>query len=417
ALRITCVPVQDERGQVREVLGITHDSTRRQRAENALRRSEAIHRAIAQNVPRGLIFVVDPQLRYLVAEGPLAEQLGLALTAVVGRAPAEVIQEPLRSHVEDCFRRALAGESSSFERPFGGRLLWTQYVPLRDDAGQVVAAMSLILDVTEQHENEQALRESEERYRRLAAELEQRVAERTAELQAANEELDGFAYAVSHDLRAPLRAMSGFSQALEEDYGERLDGEAKVFLEQISLASRRMGALIDGLLVLSRSTRGELQRDPVDLSALAARIREELTRGEPGREMVWEIEPGLTCRGDERMLEAVLRNLLGNAWKYTGATARPEIRFAQERRDGVLGWIVADNGAGFSMDHAVKLFQPFQRLHRQDEFAGIGIGLATVQRIVHRHGGQITATAAPGEGATFWFTVPEPPDSEGNADE
>ena len=241
---------------------------------------------------------------------------------------------------------------------------------------------------------------------RLNADLERRVEERTAELKAANQELESFAYAVSHDLRAPLRAMHGFSQALVEDYGERLEGDAREFLEQITIASRKMGELIDGLLTLSRSTRGELRHDWVDLAALSERLLAELSAAEPTRQVAWHIEPTLAARGDACMIEVVMRNLLGNAWKYTTHVNEPTVRvFAkQEGRD--YFFCVADNGAGFDMTHAARLFQPFQRLHRQDEFPGIGIGLATVQRIIHRHGGLIKGTAAPGQGATFCFSLP-----------
>ncbi|HEX9077949.1 MAG TPA: ATP-binding protein [Desulfuromonadaceae bacterium] len=229
--------------------------------------------------------------------------------------------------------------------------------------------------------------------------------ERSLQLKAANEELDSFAYAVSHDLRAPLRAMNGFSQALIEDYGEALAGEARQYLEQIILASRSMGSLIDGLLTLSRSTRGDLNCVPVDLSAMVSRIRTDLERAEPERRVEWEVAAGMRAGGDSRMLEVVLRNLLGNAWKYTAGTPAPHIRVYAEERDGSRCFCVADNGAGFDMRHAARLFKPFQRLHRQDEFPGIGIGLATVQRIIHRHGGEICAEAEPGKGALFRFSL------------
>jgi signal transduction histidine kinase len=243
-----------------------------------------------------------------------------------------------------------------------------------------------------------ALKESEER-------LERGVRERTAELEAANGELDAFAHAVSHDLRAPLRALSGFSGALREDYGSGLPEGAREFLEQITKASANMGELIEGLLRLSRGTRGQLRREEVDISAIAEHILADLRKVPPGRDVAWNVQPGLTARGDPRLIEVVLTNLLDNAWKYTTGTPAPHIRVTGETAGGVSTLSVSDNGAGFDMRHSARLFQPFQRLHRRDEFPGIGIGLATVQRIVHRHGGTISASGSPGNGATFTFSL------------
>ncbi|OGU14061.1 MAG: hypothetical protein A2076_12035 [Geobacteraceae bacterium GWC2_53_11] len=236
--------------------------------------------------------------------------------------------------------------------------------------------------------------------------LNQELSHTVAQLQGANQELEAFAYSVSHDLRAPLRAMGGFSVALIEDFGDTLEAEARDYLNEIVLGSRHMGQLIDGLLTLSRSTRGELRHDRVDLSAMADRIRVELGKAEPQRRVTWRIEAGLSGGGDARMIEVIMRNLLENAWKYTAAVAEPLIRVYSELEKGERYYCVADNGAGFDMAHAEKLFQPFQRLHRQDEFPGIGIGLATAQRIVHRHGGTIHATGTPHKGALFSFSLP-----------
>ncbi|MGE5470830.1 MAG: ATP-binding protein [Bacteroidota bacterium] len=284
-------------------------------------------------------------------------------------------------------------------RPDGEpRWITARGMATRDASGQVIKLHGTVQDIT-------GRKQAENEIRRLNQDLERRVAERTAELLAANRELDSFAYAVSHDLRAPLRAMSGFSQALVEDCGDQLSDEARTYLEQIGLASHKMGELIDGILALSRSTRGELHHDRLDISALASGLLDELARSEPERKVAWQVEPALQVTGDARMIEAVLGNLLGNAWKYTGRTAAPFIRVSAAELDGRPAICVADNGAGFDMAHAGQLFEPFRRLHRQDEFPGIGIGLATVLRIIRRHGGEIRAEGSPGAGATFCFTL------------
>lgn len=260
------------------------------------------------------------------------------------------------------------------------------------------------------HTDIDALKSAEATLREMNATLEARVSERTAELSAANRELETFAYAVSHDLRAPLRALSGYSQALQDDFGDTLPAQAGVYLDRIHQSAARMGQLIEGILALSRSSRGELRHDRVDLSALARQRLAQLAE-ESGRRVRVSVEEGLVVGGDERMLASVMTNLLDNAWKYTGATADPQIRVHVGEVNGLRGICVSDNGAGFDMAQADRLFHPFQRLHRDDQFPGIGIGLATVQRIVHRHGGELAAVAAPGEGATFCIALPQLPAS------
>ena len=241
---------------------------------------------------------------------------------------------------------------------------------------------------------------------------EREIAERTTQLEAANAELDAFAYSVSHDLRAPLRAMGGFTRALEEDYGARLDGEALDYLVRIGAASRRMGQMIDDILALSRISRGEMNLARVDLSELAETILTELGEREPGREVSVVVGPAITARGDKRLLSIVLRNLLDNAWKFTGNSAHAAVEFNTLVRDGERVFFVRDNGAGFDMAYVEKLFGIFQRLHARNEFEGTGIGLATVARLIHRHGGRVWAEAVEGKGATFYFTL-EPEQSRG----
>lgn len=239
-----------------------------------------------------------------------------------------------------------------------------------------------------------------------AEEGERQLRERTAELDATNKELEAFSYSVSHDLRAPLRSIDGFSQALLEDYADRLDDEGRDNLNRVRAATQRMGRLIDDMLKLSRLGRHHMTVETVDLSALARSIAEDLTAEDPGRNVVFDIAPSLEARGDKQLLAAVLENLFGNAWKFTGRHATARIAFGVVEKDGSPAFFVKDDGAGFDMAHVGNLFTPFQRLHGMAEFPGNGIGLATVRRIVQRHGGRVWAEGAAEKGATFYFTLP-----------
>ena len=230
-----------------------------------------------------------------------------------------------------------------------------------------------------------------------------------AELQTVNRELESFSYSVSHDLRSPLRAIDGFSQVVLEDNAGQINAEGRNYLERIRAASQRMGHLIDDLLQLSRHTRSEMHRTQVDLSALAHAQADALLKEEPGRCVEFVIAPDLVADADASLLQVVLENLLGNAWKFTGKQAAPKIEFGCTTRDGAPAYFVRDNGAGFDTAYAHKLFGAFQRLHTTDDFPGTGIGLASVQRIIHRHGGRVWAEGEAGHGATFYFTLPTEP--------
>jgi light-regulated signal transduction histidine kinase (bacteriophytochrome) len=247
--------------------------------------------------------------------------------------------------------------------------------------------------------------DANETLQRLNTELERRIQDRTRALAHANAELEAFAYAVSHDLRAPLRAMDGFSKALLDDYGEQLDENGHHYLERVRAGAVRMGNLIDGILQLSRLSRRPFERVPIDISALASEVLADLRSAEPDREVEVEVEDGLHAETDLGLVRSVLQNLLSNAYKFTSKTESPRIRFGAVEQDGVPVYFVADNGAGFDMAHADKLFHPFHRLHRESEFPGDGVGLATVARAIHRHGGVIWAHGAVNEGATFHFSL------------
>jgi len=250
-----------------------------------------------------------------------------------------------------------------------------------------------------------ALRESEQRIRQLNAELEQRVVKRTTELWAANEELEALAYSVAHELRSPLRSINGFSLALLEEYGDGMDARFKDYFGRMRAASQRVAQLIDDILRLSRITRCEVYREMVDLSALVREIAAKLQLRQPERQVEFVITEEVVAEGDVWLLRIVLENLIGNAWKFTARHLCARIEFGVTQRDGEVTYFVRDDGAGFDMAYVGKLFGIFQRLHAMTEFEGTGAGLATVQRIIHRHGGRVWAEGAVEQGATFYFTL------------
>lgn len=295
------------------------------------------------------------------------------------------------------------------ELVINGKRRIIQYIkcPLQDDASGETYILGIHQDVTEDRDNVQAIVD-------LNTNLEAKVLKHTGQLEQLNQELESFAYSVSHDLRAPLRAMTDFSVALRDDYGDKMDATAKAYITHIDRATQGMAELIDAILTLSRSTRGELDHKDIDLSKLAQDVAADLRRTDEKRKIKITIASGLYAKGDRRLLRNVLENLMGNAWKYTSKTLNPRMKIGFEEltppgdtQEPVPTVYIKDNGAGFDMAYANKLFRPFQRLSSDPEFKGTGIGLATVERIIHRHDGHIWAEAAPGIGATFYFTLPE----------
>ncbi|MBI4667382.1 MAG: HAMP domain-containing protein [Nitrospinae bacterium] len=281
----------------------------------------------------------------------------------------------------------------------------------KDEIGQLALAFDEMAETLEKKAVE--LEKSRVEVHRAKEELERRVAERTVQLEEANKELEAFSYSVSHDLRAPLRTVDGFSLALYEDYQGKLDDAARDYLGRIRSGARRMGELIDDMLKLSRISRTQAKTGLVDLSRLALSIVENLRIANPDREVEFDVQAGMKAEGDEDLLRIALENLLGNSWKFTSNVPQARVEFkARLGEKGERLYYVRDNGAGFDMKYASRLFGVFQRLHDASEFQGTGVGLATVQRIIHKHGGRISAESEPGKGAVFYFTLRKPGEAE-----
>lgn len=276
----------------------------------------------------------------------------------------------------------------------------------------ISAALLYLLLSLQQRRDDAAMRalsEREAEIRRINADLEKRVAQRTEQLEATNRELEAFAYAVSHDLRAPLRSVSGFSQLLQESPTADLDAKSKHYLQRIHESSRRMSQLIEDLLSLSRINRSELTPRPLNFSQLVADAAATIRERYPDREVDLQIEPDIAAYGDSRLLRIAVENLLDNAWKYTAHVPAARVEVGTQTDASVRTLFIRDNGVGFDMAYSGKLFGPFQRLHADTQYPGTGIGLVTVQRILARHGGRIWVQAEINRGATFYFTLPDPP--------
>jgi PAS domain S-box-containing protein len=385
--------MRDETGSLRGFSKVTRDITERKRAEEEFRKSEEKYRTLFESVDEGVCTIevlfdenekpID--YRFLEVNPSFEKQTGIQNAR--GRSMREIA--PL--HEEHWFEMygkiALTGESVRFENQAVQLNRWYDVYALRVGNPQQRHVAIFFKDITE---------------RKLADEAIKRFNE---QLLATNKELESFSYSVSHDLRAPLRSIDGFSQALLEDCGANLDEQGRGYLQRIRANSQRMGQLIDDLLNLSRMARCDINREPVDLSALTHTIVAELHGTAPTRSVDVVIAPGLTASGDARLLRVVLENLIGNAWKFTRKRSRACIEFGTIAANGTPAYFVRDDGAGFDMAYADKLFGAFQRLHDAADFEGTGIGLATVQRVVHKHGGRVWAESEPERGATFYFTL------------
>lgn len=381
-----------------KTIAIIRDITVRQNAEKQLREKEALLRSIIDNTP-AIVFLKDLQGRYLMMNQRCSQLFHMSQDETRGKTDYELFPK----EVADRLRRndrivAETGRAMEVDEQLpqhdGLHTYLSVKFPLADGEGVIYGICGIATDITYR-------KQAEEQIRALNHSLQHKL----QELARVNQELEAFSYSVSHDLRAPLRAMAGFSKVLEENYGKVLDQEGKHYVHRIQTASQRMSFLLDGLLQLSRINRHELDRSTLNLSAMAAEILEDFQQEQQERHVDIYIQPDITAAADGRLLRICLENLLSNAWKYTCRQKRPQVKFTCVEKEGEKIFIISDNGAGFNPKYQFKMFQVFQRLHSDREFEGLGIGLATVQRVVHRHGGTIWAEGEEGQGASFYFTL------------
>ena len=369
-----------------------------------LRAGEQRYRAIVETAQEG-VWVVDGDSRTTFVNSRMAVMLGYSVEEMTGASLFAFMDEEGQRiaavNVERHRQGIMEQHDFKFKRK-DGTDLWAMLAsnPLYDAEGRYAGALAMVADITDR-------RRVEEEVRRLNDEIEQRVAERTAQLATAVQELEAFSYSVSHDLRAPLRAMNGFARILMEDYAPELTEDARHAVRRVHDNAQRMGMLIDDLLAFSRLSRQPLKKQAVAPAAVARQALEDLRAELDGRQVEVHIGDLPPCHADAALLKQVFVNVLGNALKFTRRRPLACIEVGSERRDGDTIYFVRDNGVGFDMQYADKLFGVFQRLHRQDEYEGTGVGLSIVQRIIHRHGGRVWAEAEPDTGATFYFTLGE----------
>ncbi|WP_193369459.1 sensor histidine kinase [Pelagibius marinus] len=398
-IAISLSPAETSDGAL--IIAAIRDVTHTKEAEKALRDRETRFRALLEAAPDA-IAIADTEGHIELVNAQTERLFGYSRDQLIGQKVEVLVPERFRErhvfhrtgYVDEPHVRSMGeGLDLHGRRADGSEFpVAISLSPLETAKGMLVIAA--IRDVTER-----------DRIEREVQKLNEQLTRDNRELAAVNRELESFSYSVSHDLRAPLRAIDGFSQALMEDCADALDNTGRDYLNRVRRAAQRMGGLIDDLIMLSRVTRADTHMQDVDLSALAERIAQNLRETEPNRQADFAIAPALLAHGDARLLQIVLENLMGNAWKFTAGRVPTRIEIGRCRHDGADAFFIRDNGAGFDIAHADQLFRAFQRLHDAQSFPGTGIGLATVQRIIHKHGGRIWATGEVDRGATFYFTL------------
>lgn len=386
-----------------KILYVVREISDKRQAEAALRASHDRFFRVFRASPVAISISHLEDGLYLDVNDAFVEQFGYSREELIDRTSVEVGLWPDQTERERWVAALRErGTLRNYEARLRGKQGEEHSVLIAAEQIQFGAEQCVVGQV---HDITERLR-AEQEIRRLNTDLERRVQERTTDLTAANRELESFAYSISHDLRAPLRSIDGFSHLLAEEYAARLDPAGQSYLERVRRAAQRMGRLIDDILELSRVTRQSMHRSPVDLARIAREVLDELGQAGPARQVAIEIAAEITAEGDPQLVRVLLQNLLENAWKYTSRMPQARIRVGVERQGTEEVYFVADNGVGFDMLYADRLFVPFQRLHKPEDFEGTGIGLATVARIVHRHGGRVWAESAPGKGTTIRFTLP-----------
>jgi PAS domain S-box-containing protein len=398
AVSVTVSAIRDSAGHLVGASKIARDISETKGFAAALRASNERYRALFEYAPDGIL-IADPESNYLDANASICRMLGRTREELIGLHASDIVSPAERPHIGSALADIKATSEHHREWQFrrkDGSVFAAEVIAARLPDGNL---LGMVRDITERKEAERDIRQ-------LNHDLELRVAARTADLEAANRELEAFSYSVSHDLRAPLRAVDGFAQAVLEDFGPQLPAEGQWQLGVIRESAQRMGELIDDLLAFSRLSRQPLRQQSIDSNALVRGVLADLQAEQAGRHVQIDLGDLPPCEGDPALLRQVWLNLLANALKYS-RKRDPAVVEIGCRPDGAgrPAFFVRDNGTGFDMRYADKLFRVFQRLHRAEDYEGTGVGLAIVQRIVHRHGGRVWAEAAVDRGATFSFTV------------